>query len=75
MDGRLQSGECDVLIRRVCGDTVFTGAQNGQRSIEAFDRGATRPRLSLIARRSGVSEIDASGPLHQVPGVRIKRFL
>ena len=64
-DHRLQRRQRHIHVRRIGGDAVIAGAENGQMAVGALDRGATAARLALVARHIRIAEVSAAGALQQ----------
>src|SRR5207248_8844296 len=68
MNDRFERSQCHVHIRWICGDAMFTGAQNGEATVYSGDGRATRSGLPFVARHGRVAEIHAAGSLQEVTG-------
>ena len=66
LNRRFESGEGDVLVRRIRRDAVFTGAEDGEHAVVAVNCGAARAGLTLVAGVRSVAEIDAASALQKV---------
>ena len=65
-----EGGHRDAHIRRVGGDALAAGPQNGMDAVVAVHRRAARPRLALVAGRRRVPEVVAARPLQDIPAGR-----
>src|SRR5215470_3943162 len=66
VNGCVQRRQGYAHIGWICGDAVLTRAQNGKRAIVAGDSRAAATGLALVARHSGVAEVDAACSLQEV---------
>jgi hypothetical protein len=69
-DHGCEGGERHAHVRRVGGDAVFAGAEDGVDAVDAADRAAAGAGVALVAGRRGVVEIVAAGPLQEVSAGR-----
>ncbi len=67
---RLQSGKSNILIGRIRCDAILASAQDGKRTVMALDCRAAGAGLALVAYVRGVAEVNAAGPLQQIPSGR-----
>ena len=66
----LQGRQGDAHIGWVRGDAGIAVPEDRVIAVVPFDGRAAAPRLALVARRGGVVEVGAAGPLHQVAARR-----
>ncbi len=65
-DRRIESGERNAHVRRMCRDAVLAGSEDGMDSVHTVDRRTTGSRRTLVARRRRIVEVVAAGALQEV---------
>ena len=69
--GRIERGERNRHVRRMNGDAAFARAENGVDAVLAFERGAARAGLALVAGgERGVVKVMAARSLQEVAAHR-----